>query len=113
MWLVKDPNWRVKIPMLLSVEKALTFSDSPVRMMMISVEDPVLQELVVVIANDVRERLADRLVEEEEVEESKERFKSMMSPSQLSEPIPTASAAPKKVRVKYLCHAHAFRCGAE
>lgn len=47
------------------------------------------------------------------VEEKVESSLLMMTPSQLSEPSPSATAVPKKVRVKYLVHAHAFSCGAE
>jgi hypothetical protein len=51
--------------------------------------------------------------EVEEAEETKERLRLMMSHSQLSEQIPAVFAAPKKVKVKYLCQAHAFKCRAE
>lgn len=90
--------------------------DSPAKMKttLVEPEEPLLED--VEIANAVRESLASHVEAEEEaeeVEETRARLRLMMNHSQLSEQIPAVSAAPKKVRVKYLCLTHAFKCRVE
>lgn len=64
---------------------------------------------IVSVATEVLANHAEARVEVAEVE----RLQSLTKISQLYEPIPPALAAPRKVRVKYLVHAHAFQCGAQ
>lgn len=102
--------------MLLSETRDKISWDSQARTKTTSVDPEVVLLVVVEIANAVKENLASHVEAEEEVEEAeetKERLRLMMSHSQLSEQIPAVFAAPKKVKVKYLCQAHAFKCRAE
>lgn len=92
--------------------EALVVSSWPSLPRMTMMSAAVLLLVVVEIVNVATEVLVNHAEARVEVAEA-ERLRSMTNPSQLYEPIPPALAAPRKVRVKYLRHAHAFPCGAQ
>lgn len=103
-------SWLEETPMPSLEALVLSSCPSPPRMTKMLAAVLLLEAVEIVsVATEVLVNHAEARVEVAEAE----RLRSTTNPSQLYEPIPPALAAPRKVRVKYLCHAHAFQCGAQ